>query len=489
MSKIFICYRREDSADVAGRIFDHLARRFGRDRLFMDIDAIPYGEDFRRRIERALDDTQILLALIGDHWAQAKHPAGLSGRARLHNPDDYVRLEIAAALERGIKVVPVLVGQGEMPRREELPPSLAELSFRNAAEVRSGRDFAFHVGRLADAIAEVLHGPRSGEPPLLSAGNTSPLPISFTLLQEHPAKLVGLSLGPFMIQRLLAVGGSGLAYLARNPRTGQQVCVKVSLPILSDMENIRRALSRGIRGLVALNHPHIVRIHEFATFELQDGRSFYVVMDHVEGLSLDRWASALQPNREGLGSFLQLAVAIARALDAAHNCRYVDEAGFETVGVMHGDVKPGNVLVRPDGTPAVLDFMMVDIQRALDPDAKANFETQDNVTLAFGTPGFMAPEQEKEGIVTVRTDVYGLGATLFSCWGELPLPSGVIALLGRMTGPLEGRPHDMNEVARLLAEAAHSQGMQVDDLKALSRSAQDGVRRGIASRIASWFWR
>jgi hypothetical protein len=368
MTKIFLSYRREDSADVTGRIFDHLERRFGREHLFLDVDSIPYGDDFRRRINDALNHTGVLLAIIGDAWLTASDPANSTFARRLDDPNDYVGVEISEALRRGITVFPVLVGEARMPRVGELPAHLADLSYRNAAEVRSGRDFPHDVNRLIQAIADLLALPdKRGTPPGGVASATR-VPMSFSALEQSPAGLVEVQLGAFVVERLLAAGGSGIAYTARNPRTGQRVCVKVSLPVLSNMEGIRTAVGRGIRGLVALNHPHIVRVHEFNELELTDARSFYVVMDYVEAESLDRWAASLPRDSSGLRAFFRVAHLIARALEAAHACRYLDDVGFETVGVMHGDVKPGNILVRPDGTPALLDFMMVDRPSSAGPD-------------------------------------------------------------------------------------------------------------------------
>jgi serine/threonine protein kinase len=466
MTKIFLSYRREDSADVAGRIFDHLERRFGRDRLFLDVDAIRYGDDFRRRISEALDQTGVLLAIIGDRWLDAEDRAQPACSRRLDDPNDYVSVEISAALKRGIAVVPVLVGEARMPSARDLPAHLAELSYRNAAEVRSGRDFSFHINRLIEAIADLLGLPPEQGSPQRRQSTPASFSIAFKTLEDNPKSLIGVQLGAFVIERLLAAGGSGVAYAGRNPRTGQQVCVKISLPVLSDMEGIRRALSRGIRGLVALSHPHIVRVHEFDGLALADARSFYVVMDYVDGVPLDQWASKLPRGKDGVRDFIRIAHLVARALEAAHACRYLDDAGFETVGVMHGDVKPGNIVVRPDGTPCILDFMMVDVQRALDPVVRERFSAGGGpITAVFGTPGFMAPEQEREGIVTVRTDVYSLGATLRATASGLSVPADLTALLDRMTGPLNARPQDMGEVARLLSDVSRRNSLDGEDTR------------------------
>jgi serine/threonine protein kinase len=368
-----------------------------------------------------------------------------------------------------------------MPRSADLPAHLAELAYRNAAEVRSGRDFSFHVNRLITAIADLRALPQEHRPLQGSPSTPVRLSLASQTLADNPESLIGIQLGAFIIERLLAVGGSGVSYVGRNPRTGQHVCVKVSLPVLSDMEGIRRSLSRGIRGLVALNHPHIVRVHEFDGLELADAQSFYVVMDYVEGVLLNQWANALPPNRDGVGGFIRVAFLIARALEAAHAGRYLDDAGFETVGVMHGDIKPGNILVRADGTPALTDFMMVDVQRALDPAIRERLANRaDTRTMLFGTPGFMAPEQEREGIVTVRTDVYGLGATLRVAASGISLPPDLISLIGRMTGPVTGRPQDMGEVARVLSDVARREGLDCEEMR---REQPEDLERVLALRV------
>jgi len=239
---------------------------------------------------------------------------------------------------------------------------------------------------------------------------------------------------------------------------------------------------------VALNHPHIVRVHEFDGLELADARSFYVVMDYVEGVLLDEWAAALPPNREGLRRFIRIAFLIARALEAAHACRYLDDAGFETAGVMHGDVKPGNIIVRSDDTPALVDFMMVDVHRAIDPTVRERLSVNDGaITAVFGTPGFMAPEQERDGIVTIRTDVYGLGATLRAAASRLSLPADLTSLFGRMTGSVNLRPHDMGEVARLLSDVARQEGVDSDEMKRVRPPAENRLHRGLLSAIAAFF--
>ena len=141
---VFISYRRQDSADVTGRIYDRLVQHFGRERVFKDVDSIPLGVDFREHLASVVGRCDLVVAVIGPQWLQVQ---GASGR-RLDDGGDFVRIEIESALARNIPVVPVLVGGAAMPAAEDLPPSLAALSFRNGLAVRPDPDFHRDMDRL-----------------------------------------------------------------------------------------------------------------------------------------------------------------------------------------------------------------------------------------------------------------------------------------------------------------------------------------------------
>jgi hypothetical protein len=123
---IFISYRREESAGHAGRIADNLIDHFGEDRIFQDIASIEPGEDFAEAIDRAVDSSGVLLAVIDRNWA---------GHKRLDDPDDYVRREIATALKRNVRVMPLCIQGAAMPRADELPDDLAPLARLNAIDL------------------------------------------------------------------------------------------------------------------------------------------------------------------------------------------------------------------------------------------------------------------------------------------------------------------------------------------------------------------
>jgi hypothetical protein len=149
---IFISYRRDDSAGEAGRLADHLAQRFGRDRVFIDIDTIAPGTDFVVELERALSTTAVVLVVIGRRWLTVSDAQG--GR-RLDSPDDFVRREIVTALHRGTRLIPVLVQNAAMPSASELPEALGAFASRQATAIQH-EEFSADAQRLADAIAPLV---------------------------------------------------------------------------------------------------------------------------------------------------------------------------------------------------------------------------------------------------------------------------------------------------------------------------------------------
>jgi formylglycine-generating enzyme required for sulfatase activity len=125
-SKVFISYRRDDSAGHAGRVHDRLEREFGPDLLFMDVDAIPLGVNFIKVLREEVAKCDVLLALIGPNWLNR----------RLDNPSDFLRIEIATALQRDIPVIPILLDGARMPKAAQLPKDLEELAVRNGLDIR-----------------------------------------------------------------------------------------------------------------------------------------------------------------------------------------------------------------------------------------------------------------------------------------------------------------------------------------------------------------
>jgi hypothetical protein len=164
LGAIFISYRRSDSQGEAGRLFEELIRHFGVQAVFMDVVAIDAGRDFRKAIDLSLANCGVLLTMTGPEWLNAVDE---HGNRRLDSDNDYVRLEIAAALRRDIPVVPVLLRGAKVPRAEHLPTDIADLAYRNAIELRHAR-WKSDVQVLIKALRPLVSGDpnrTAGEPP------------------------------------------------------------------------------------------------------------------------------------------------------------------------------------------------------------------------------------------------------------------------------------------------------------------------------------
>ena len=149
--RIFISYRRNDTAYVATLVRDELEKKFGKDSVFLDVDSIFPGQDFVQKIEDSLARSDMVLALIGDYWKVA----GKGGRPPLDEPADFVRQELERALQHKLPVVPVLTGKAAMPAANDLPPTLHQLLRYQAFELRAGKDFQIHLAQLVKTVKDV----------------------------------------------------------------------------------------------------------------------------------------------------------------------------------------------------------------------------------------------------------------------------------------------------------------------------------------------
>ena len=172
-AKVFISYRRDDSAGHAGRVRDRLERELGRNLLFMDVDAIPLGTNFSKVLHEEVAKCGVLLAVIGPNWPDARDG---EGKRRLDDPNDFVHIEVAAALHRDIPVIPILLDGSRIPKASELPDDLRELAFRNGLDVRHA---SFHqdMDRLISALKKQL-GQAGG-------------PKRVDLVEENVSELIG----------------------------------------------------------------------------------------------------------------------------------------------------------------------------------------------------------------------------------------------------------------------------------------------------------
>ncbi|MFA5949023.1 MAG: DUF4189 domain-containing protein [Hyphomicrobium sp.] len=148
--EIFVSYRRDDSAGTTGRLYDRLIRTFPREKVFMDVDAAMHGLDFVRVLNDKIAACDAVVVIIGPDWLSATDKAG---NRRIDNPQDFVRIEVSAALKREIPVIPVLVDGATLPSEDDLPDDLKPMVRRHAVQVRNTR-FGDDANMLVSVLAQ-----------------------------------------------------------------------------------------------------------------------------------------------------------------------------------------------------------------------------------------------------------------------------------------------------------------------------------------------
>jgi hypothetical protein len=306
--RIFISYRRTDSEGHTGRLFDELERRFGKQQLFRDLDTIPLGVDFTAAIGEAVSSCAVLIAVIGRDWLKLKDSAG---RRRLDDPNDFVRIEISAALERDIRVIPAIVADARMPTAKQLPKDLEGLARRNAIFLHSD---SWHPGveRLIAALEDVVaanagkrtdrasperkrrSSEQATEPSRAMSPSESlkPLPHEPTPASTRPLPSLsalrrgGMSRGAEVFGWQLKLGERGLHHTAElkalaEELHGSEAVVEVAsvrylLPAVLVITNERLLLFQGSKRLIAVPLRDVEAIEEregrfslFGQFELR----------------------------------------------------------------------------------------------------------------------------------------------------------------------------------------------------------------------------
>jgi len=311
---------------------------------------------------------------------------------------------------------------------------------------------------------------------------------------SDPESLVGRSVGPYKISAELGSGGMGVVYLAFDTRLGRRVALKLLPSYFAKDEQRLRRFHQEARAASALNHPNIVTIFEIGQ---ADGRPF-IATEHIEGETLRHKFSA---SGMSVRETLDVAIQVAGALRAAHEAN-----------IVHRDVKPENVMVRPDGYVKVLDFGLAKLTETRDSigtEAPTLAKIDTEAGSVIGTAGYMSPEQARGEKVDARTDIFSLGVVLYEAIaGRLPFegksPNDVIAsILHKQPPPLarySGEAPDALEwiVAKALAKDRGeryqtakdmlvdlrrlSQQLEFDAEHERSASAGTGGRVGTATR-------
>jgi TIR domain len=229
VSSVFISYRRQTASGEARALFKDFVAKLGENSVFMDVDSISLGRDFRNELQRTVAACDVMLVLIDKEWAAAKDERG---RVRLENADDFVRMEVEAALKRDIVVIPVLIQGARMPAAEELPAAISNLAYRNAFELSHTRwesDVREMIRRLNLNVAGQVGTDQSKPPRERLAPETPPLPGTPPLAgsSEPPIKRAGWLTRRHLLATtaatMMASAVGGGAYFLMNPKQKEPV--------------------------------------------------------------------------------------------------------------------------------------------------------------------------------------------------------------------------------------------------------------------------
>ncbi len=242
---------------------------------------------------------------------------------------------------------------------------------------------------------------------------------------ERSSQFIGKRVGLYRVKNFVGAGGTEIVFEAVHVLAGTPVALKLFYPVSEEVTLLTRATERAVRGLASLRHRGIARLLDFGYLSpTKDGFSAYLACEFIEGRLLNDWSQSISMEADALQRRLRVAAEIAGAMESAHACRYIGDIGFQESGVLHGDLKPANIIVRFfDEQPKIVDFMEPDLQRILagQHDNYTYWKKRENgtywldipPTVVFGTVGYMPPEQAIDGTVLPVSDVYALGRTFF----------------------------------------------------------------------------
>ncbi len=203
-NKIFVSYRRQDASGEAGRLVDDLQDVFGEESVFLDVETLEAGLDFVVAIDQALNSCKVLIAIIGPHWAKIKDA---EGNLRLFEEGDFIRIEIAAALERNIRVIPVLVNGAKMPSNSDLPEELQALNRRHAHELSSSR-WKYDTEQLVGILSKIIEPKKKTDPTPPPRPTPRPRPVPVKKQKSWFARNFIWVVGGFVVIAILFSLGS-----------------------------------------------------------------------------------------------------------------------------------------------------------------------------------------------------------------------------------------------------------------------------------------
>lgn len=230
----------------------------------------------------------------------------------------------------------------------------------------------------------------------------------------EPQDFVGMKINNYRIQQYVHSGGFGSVFKAKHIHLDTIVAVKISHKVEVGFENLNEIVSIGLQGLRLLDHEYIVKTFDFERRDFGRDERLVIVMEYIDGGTLNDYIKS-NLSKDEIWKRIEIFKKVCSGIYHAHTIRYRNKLGFQSVGLMHGDIKPANILMTRDKNPKIMDFMFVDMNRLLEIEVKApDFINRAGfATDAFGTVGYMPPEQQIQGQVTEQTDIYALGILLF----------------------------------------------------------------------------
>jgi eukaryotic-like serine/threonine-protein kinase len=310
-----------------------------------------------------------------------------------------------------------------------------------------------------------------------------------TLSPSTPEVTLGSLLGPYRIEEKIGEGGMGVVFRAFDTRLQRKVAVKVLRRFATEDESARTRFLQEARMAAALNHPHIVTIHDVGS----SGDSDFIAMEYVSGSTLDRLIAS---SHLSLKESLRYAEQIAQALAGAHS-----------LGIVHRDLKPGNVIVGDDGNAKVLDFGLAKrLGEPMDRSAESALPvTQGQTAISsmtlkgtlLGTISYMSPEQARGERVDERSDIFSFGALLFEMISGRKAFSGtnhqeILQAIVHCTAPRlrsirPATPYILDGIVSRCLNKCPERRPQTADLLDVLKKLQSGhrIKGGIAAVVLS----
>ena len=295
---------------------------------------------------------------------------------------------------------------------------------------------------------------------------------SLLTVKEEAPLAVGQNLGHYRIISRLGAGGMGEVYLAKDFRLNRDVALKVLPSEYARNPNYLRRFRTEAEAAATLNHPNVAVVY---SVEKVDGRIF-ITMEYVAGKTLD---ASIPPGGFDVKPFLDLFIPLAGALGHAHE-----------KGVIHRDIKPGNIITTPEGTPKILDFGLAQIERQ---DASENDSTLKLTQPGqiFGTPSYMSPEQAEGRQVDHRSDIFSFGVVMYQAiTGERPFKGDSYASV--ISSVLKSEPVPVSEIkrdtpyllsrliSRCLCKSRRERFQTMSEVRAILEETKAAVEAGVS---------